>query len=111
MMCWYNTNNGYSDYDVHGPAGPTAFWKGATLEQVASMEDDLLPSDFFLPYGALIDIDSETDPEGDMPYTGEDDEEEDEDEEMAGVEEELSDLIQDASLPLDHGLAPDPGSN
>ncbi|KAK2932496.1 hypothetical protein FoTM2_006954 [Fusarium oxysporum f. sp. vasinfectum] len=56
-----------SDYDAHGPAGPTAFWKGATLAQVANMEDDLLPNDFFLPYGALIDIDSETDPEGEMP--------------------------------------------
>ncbi|KAF5238653.1 hypothetical protein FAUST_5379 [Fusarium austroamericanum] len=94
------------DYDVHGPAGPTAFWKGATLEQVESMEDDLLPNDFFLPYGTLIDIDSETDPEGDMPYSGEDEDEEDEDEEMAGmaVEEELSALIQDASLPLDNSI-------
>ncbi|RFN51958.1 hypothetical protein FIE12Z_3786 [Fusarium flagelliforme] len=94
------------DYDVHGPAGPTAFWKGATLEQVASMEDDLLPNDFFLPYGALI-YDSETDPEGDMPYSGEDDEEEEEDDEMTGlaVAAELSDLIQDASLPLEDSLA------
>ncbi|CAG7560205.1 unnamed protein product [Fusarium equiseti] len=94
------------DYDVHGPAGPTAFWKGATLEQVANMEDDLLPNDFFLPYGALI-YDSETDPEGDMPYSGEDDEEEEEDDEMTGlaVAAELSDLIQDASLPLENSLA------
>ncbi|RGP59693.1 hypothetical protein FSPOR_11130 [Fusarium sporotrichioides] len=94
------------DYDVHGPAGPTAFWKGATLEQVESMEDDLLPNDFFLPYGTLIDIDSETDPEGDMPYSGEDDDEEDEDDEMAGlaVEEELSGLIQDASLPVENSI-------
>lgn len=70
------------------------------------MEDDLLPNDFFLPYGTLIDIDSETDPEGDMPYSGEDEDEEDEDEEMAGmaVEEELSALIQDASLPLDNSI-------
>ncbi|KAF4342215.1 hypothetical protein FBEOM_3857 [Fusarium beomiforme] len=97
-----------SDYDVHGPAGPTAFWKGATLEQVASMEDDLLPNDFFLPYGALIDIDSETDPEGEMPYTGEDDEEEDdEDEEMEGMTagDELTALLHDANLPLEDSLA------
>ncbi|KAH6979517.1 hypothetical protein EDB82DRAFT_449350 [Fusarium venenatum] len=94
------------DYDVHGPAGPTAFWKGATPEQVETMEDDLLPNDFFLPYGTLIDIDSETDPEGEMPYSGEDDDEEDEDDEMAGiaVEEELSGLIQDASLPLQNSI-------
>ncbi|KAH7179428.1 uncharacterized protein B0J16DRAFT_170764 [Fusarium flagelliforme] len=100
------------DYDVHGPAGPTAFWKGATLEQVASMEDDLLPNDFFLPYGALI-YDSETDPEGDMPYSGEDDEEEEEDDEMTGlaVAAELSDLIQDASLPLEDSLANDQALN
>jgi hypothetical protein len=70
------------------------------------MEDDLLPNDFFLPYGALI-YDSETDPEGDMPYSGEDDEEEEEDDEMTGlaVAAELSDLIQDASLPLEDSLA------
>jgi hypothetical protein len=100
------TNCDFSDYDVHGPAGPTAFWKGATPEQVESMEDDLLPNDFFLPYGTLIDIDSETDPEGDMPYSGEDDDEEDEDDEMVGiaVEEELSGLIQDASLPLENSI-------
>ncbi|KAH7249036.1 uncharacterized protein BKA55DRAFT_594856 [Fusarium redolens] len=99
-----------SDYDVHGPAGPTAFWKGATLAQVANMEDDLLPNDFFLPYGALIDIDidSETDPEGEMPYTGEDDEDEDdEDEEMEGTAagEELTALLHDANLPLEESLA------
>ncbi|KAG7416262.1 hypothetical protein Forpe1208_v006372 [Fusarium oxysporum f. sp. rapae] len=96
-----------SDYDVHGPAGPTAFWKGATLAQVANMEDDLLPNDFFLPYGALIDIDSETDPEGEMPYTGEDDEDEDdEDEEMEGAAgEELTALLHDANLPLEESLA------
>ncbi|EXM25426.1 hypothetical protein FOTG_07856 [Fusarium oxysporum f. sp. vasinfectum 25433] len=96
-----------SDYDAHGPAGPTAFWKGATLAQVANMEDDLLPNDFFLPYGALIDIDSETDPEGEMPYTGEDDEDEDdEDEEMEGAAgEELTALLHDANLPLEESLA------
>ncbi|KAF4457008.1 hypothetical protein F53441_1023 [Fusarium austroafricanum] len=98
-----------SDYDIHGPAGPTAFWKGATPEQVATMEDDLLPNDFFLPYGALIDIeDSESDPEGEMPYTGEeDDEDEDEDEEMEGVAtgEELTALLHDANLPLEESLA------
>ncbi|KAI1034052.1 hypothetical protein LB505_003170 [Fusarium chuoi] len=95
-----------SDYDVHGPAGPTAFWKGATLAQVANMEDDLLPNDFFLPYGALIDIDSETDPEGEMPYTGEDDEDEDdEDEEMeAAAGEELTALLREANLPLEESL-------
>ncbi|KAF5000965.1 hypothetical protein FGRMN_1335 [Fusarium graminum] len=94
------------DYDVHGPAGPTAFWKGATPEQVENMEDDLLPSDFFLPYGVLIDIDSETDPEGEMPYSGEDEEEDDEDEEMEGMAtgEELSALIHDANLPLEESL-------
>ncbi|KAG5780153.1 hypothetical protein H9Q73_006199 [Fusarium xylarioides] len=96
-----------SDYDVHGPAGPTAFWKGATLAQVANMEDDLLPNDFFLPYGALIDIDSETDPEGEMPYTGEDDEDEDEDDEEmeAAAGEELTALLHDANLPLEESLA------
>ena len=98
------TNTGRSDYDPYGPAGPTAFWKGATLEQVANMEDGLLPRDFFLPYGALIDIDSESDPEAEMPYSGEDDDEEDEeDEEMEGVAtgEELSALLHDANLPLE----------
>jgi hypothetical protein len=74
------------------------------------MEDDLLPNDFFLPYGALIDIDidSETDPEGEMPYTGEDDEDEDdEDEEMEGTAagEELTALLHDANLPLEESLA------
>ncbi|KAM0185367.1 hypothetical protein ACHAPI_012221 [Fusarium lateritium] len=101
------------DYDVHGPAGPTAFWKSATPEQVENMEDDLLPSDFFLPYGALIDIDSETDPEGEMPYSGEDEEEDDEDEEMEGVAtgEELSALIRDANLPLEESLVNGHGLN
>ncbi|SPJ85489.1 uncharacterized protein FTOL_11270 [Fusarium torulosum] len=101
------------DYDVHGPAGPTAFWKGATPEQVENMEDDLLPSDFFLPYGALIDIDSETDPEGEMPYSGEDEEEDDEDEEMEGAAtgEELSALIHDANLPLEESLVNGHGLN
>ncbi|KAF5647189.1 hypothetical protein F52700_1491 [Fusarium sp. NRRL 52700] len=96
-----------SDYDVHGPAGPTAFWKGATLAQVAHMEDDLLPNDFFLPYDALINIDSETDPEGEMPYTGEDDEDEDDDDEEmeAAAGEELMDLLHDANLTLEESLA------
>jgi hypothetical protein len=77
------------------------------------MEDDLLPSDFFLPYGALIDIDSDTDPEGEMPYTGEDEEEDDEDEEMEGAAtgEELSALIHDANLPLEESLVNGHGLN
>ncbi|KAF5694593.1 hypothetical protein FDENT_1027 [Fusarium denticulatum] len=102
-----------SDYDVHGPAGPTAFWKGATLAQVANMEDDLLPNDFFLPYGALIDIDSETDPEGEMPYTGEDDEDQDDDDEEmeAAAGEELTALLHDANLPLEESLANGPALN
>jgi hypothetical protein len=71
------------------------------------MEDDLLPNDFFLPYGALIDIDSETDPEGEMPYTGEDDEDEDEDDEEmeAAAGEELTALLHDANLPVEASLA------
>ncbi|KAF4975139.1 hypothetical protein FZEAL_8038 [Fusarium zealandicum] len=95
------------DYDAHGPVGPTAFWKGATPDQMATMEDDLLPSDFFLPYGALIDIDSETDPEAEMDYIADDDdEEEEEDEEMAGVMAgELPGLLLDASLGLNAGAS------
>ncbi|KAM5348214.1 hypothetical protein ACJ41O_008038 [Fusarium nematophilum] len=89
------------DYDIHGPAGPTAFWKGATLEQVATMEDDLLPSDFFLPYGALIDVDSETDPEAELDFVADpdDDDDDDDEEEMTGVVAgELTDLLLDAAL-------------
>ncbi|EEU40885.1 uncharacterized protein NECHADRAFT_58210 [Fusarium vanettenii 77-13-4] len=87
------------DYDGHGPAGPTAFWKVGTADQVANMEDDLLPNALFLPYAALIDMDAEIDLEADMSYNSDDeDEEDDDDDEMDG--EELSELLHDAELPL-----------
>ncbi|KAI8679778.1 F-box domain-containing protein [Fusarium keratoplasticum] len=87
------------DYDDHGPAGPTAFWKVGTADQVANMEDDLLPNALFLPYAALIDMDAEIDLEADMSYNSDDeDDEDDDDDEMDG--EELSELLHDAELPL-----------
>ena len=87
------------DYDDHGPAGPTAFWKVGTADQVANMEDDLLPNALFLPYAALIDMDAEIDLEADMSYNSDDEDDEDDDDgEMDG--EELSELLHDAELPL-----------
>lgn len=65
------------------------------------MEDDLLPSDFFLPYGALIDMDSESDPEAEMDYTAEEEEEEEDDELLLGSGDlggELPGLLLDAEM-------------
>ncbi|KAF5004515.1 hypothetical protein FDECE_8999 [Fusarium decemcellulare] len=91
------------DYDVHGPAGPTAFWKSTWLKEAAKIEDDLLPNDFFIPYAGLIDLDFETDPEAETPYSAEDenDEDDEEDEDMGVAAEELPALLQDAGLPLE----------
>ncbi|RSM18436.1 hypothetical protein CDV31_002761 [Fusarium ambrosium] len=87
------------DYDDHGPAGPTAFWKVGTADQVANMEDDLLPNALFLPYAALIDMEAEIDLEADMSYDTDDDDEDDDDgEDMDGGE--LTDLLHEAQLPL-----------
>ncbi|KAM0431842.1 hypothetical protein ACHAPT_005093 [Fusarium lateritium] len=88
------------DYDAHGPAGPTAFWKVGTPDQIANMEDDLLPNALFLPYAALIDMDAEIDLEADMSYDSDDDsDDDDDDEEMDGAE--LPALLHDAELSLE----------
>ncbi|KAH7017355.1 hypothetical protein EDB80DRAFT_282335 [Ilyonectria destructans] len=65
------------DYDAHGPAGPTAFWKGPTRDRALPQEDDMLPNDFFVPYAILLHVDGE-DEDDDDEY-GDDDDDQDED--------------------------------
>lgn len=87
-----------SDYDEHGPVGPTAFWKASDSEAPYGKITDILPSGF-LAYSALVSVD-ESDPEGEMDYTAEDDEEEDDDLEIdyEMLRGELPALLLDAEL-------------
>lgn len=64
------------DYDAHGPAGPTAFWKGPTRDR-ALPQDDMLPNDFFVPYAILLHVDGEDEDDDDEYGDDEDDPEED----------------------------------
>ncbi|KAH7150044.1 hypothetical protein B0J13DRAFT_620381 [Dactylonectria estremocensis] len=42
------------DYDAHGPAGPSAFWKGP-MGKVERVGDHMLPVDFFETHGVNVD--------------------------------------------------------
>ena len=86
------------DFDPHGPAGPTAFWKASDSEGAANTVHDLLTNDFLLTYSTVAYLD-DSDPEAEMDY--EDDEEDEEMDELSDAEpisNELTGLLMDAQL-------------
>ncbi|KAL6836509.1 hypothetical protein J3E69DRAFT_373520 [Trichoderma sp. SZMC 28015] len=86
------------DYDPHGPCGPSAFWKASDSE-TAHGTHAVLPRNFLL-WSALIQME-DSDPEGDMEYTMENEEEEEEDDsESEPVANELPELLLDAELEI-----------
>ncbi|KAK7420852.1 hypothetical protein QQZ08_010181 [Neonectria magnoliae] len=89
------------DYDVHGPAGPTAFWKASSRGQIHRLEDALLPSEFLVQYGALgLELDEEEDEDEDEDEEGpEEDEEGDEEEDDDDGEEETEEIDISNELP------------
>ncbi|PNY28769.1 Uncharacterized protein TCAP_01314 [Tolypocladium capitatum] len=86
------------DFDRHGPAGPTAFWKASDTAGTADTIHDLLTNDFLLTYSTVAYMD-DSDPEAEMDYEDEDDDEElDEDMDAEPVSNELPGLLLDAQL-------------
>lgn len=87
-----------SEYDAHGPVGPTAFWKASDSEAPYGQITDILPSGF-LAYSALVAVD-DSDPEGEMDYSADEDDEEDDDLEIdyEMLRGELPALLMDAEL-------------
>lgn len=57
-----------SDYDPHGPAGPTAFWKASDSETARNTLHEVLPSDFFIAYTTLAGMD-DSDDDGELDET------------------------------------------
>lgn len=88
------------DFDPHGPAGPTAFWKASDAEVSGNAIHEVLPNDFFLAYSTLVAMDeSESDPEAELDYMIDEDEEDDEDDiDMEPIAGELPGLLLDAEM-------------
>ncbi|CAM1511555.1 Fc.00g090680.m01.CDS01 [Cosmosporella sp. VM-42] len=81
-----------SDYDVHGPAGPTAFWKASDATEA------MLPNEFFMPHGPLLDLD--------LDSSDFDEDEQMEDEVVqAEVADELLGLLVEADMNVEDVLA------
>ncbi|KAF7543558.1 hypothetical protein G7Z17_g10638 [Cylindrodendrum hubeiense] len=93
------------DYDAHGPAGPTAFWKGPMRDRAKRVGDDMLPSEFFVPYAILLRMDVDPDGHEDAGSdNGEDDYEDDDDD---GEEE-----VQQVTITVETNRPPpDPDTN
>ncbi|PHH75795.1 hypothetical protein CDD82_4283 [Ophiocordyceps australis] len=86
------------DYDVHGPAGPTAFWKASESEATADTMHDVLNNDFLVTYNTIAYME-DSDPEAEMDYEDDEDEEYvDENIEAEPVADELPGLLRDAQL-------------
>ncbi|POR36209.1 Uncharacterized protein TPAR_03560 [Tolypocladium paradoxum] len=86
------------DFDVHGPAGPTAFWKASDTAGTVDTIHDLLTNDFLLTYSTVAYMD-DSDPEAEMDYEDEEDDEElDDDVDAEPVSNELPGLLLDAQL-------------
>ena len=89
-----------SEYDAHGPVGPTAIWKASDSEAPYGKIADILPTGF-LAYSALLSGE-ESDPEAEMDYTADEDEEDEEELEIDYdmLRGELPALLLDANLEL-----------
>ncbi|KAK5998638.1 hypothetical protein PT974_01019 [Cladobotryum mycophilum] len=95
------------DYDPHGPVGPTAFWKASDDENARDLHAPihaLIPSEFLL-WGTLIEMAelADSDPEGDMDFTIQEEDDDDVEENESGselIDSELPDLLIDAQLEI-----------
>ncbi|TQV96520.1 F-box domain-containing protein [Cordyceps javanica] len=89
-----------SEYDAHGPVGPTAIWKASDSEAPYGKIADILPTGF-LAYSALVSVD-DSDPESEMDYTAEEDDEEEEELEIdyETLRGELPALLLDANMEI-----------
>ncbi|KAM3499304.1 hypothetical protein MY11210_009621 [Beauveria gryllotalpidicola] len=89
-----------SEYDAHGPVGPTAIWKASDSEAPYGKIADILPTGF-LAYSALLSVD-DSDPEGEMDYTADEEEEEEEEMEIDFdlLRGELPALLLDANMEI-----------
>lgn len=88
------------DYDIHGPAGPTAFWKAADAENPReALLDGVteIPVEPTLPFGILEHIASSGD---EMEVSDDDDDDDMSDEDLEPISSELPGLLQDAELEL-----------
>lgn len=93
MGFWFD-----SDYDAHGPIGPTAIWKASDSEASYVQITDILPTGF-LAYSALVSAD-DSDPEGEMDYMADEEDEEEEELEIdyETLRGELPALLLDANM-------------
>lgn len=89
-----------SEFDRHGPVGPTATWKASDSDAPYGRISDILPTGF-LAYSALASAD-DSDPESQMDYSAEEEEEEDEELEIdfETLQGELPALLLDANLEI-----------
>lgn len=91
--------NFISDYDIHGPVGPTAFWKAADCknprEALLKGASDMIMQPEWLE-GVIVTFENE---EGES----EDDDDDDEnwDAGLDPVDDELPGLLEDAEMDLD----------
>ncbi|VUC25352.1 unnamed protein product [Clonostachys rosea] len=88
-----------SDYDIHGPVGPTAFWKAADCENprealLKGASDMILQPEWI--EGVVITFENE-----DGESEDDDDNDEDWDADLDPVEDELPGLLEDAEMDLD----------
>ncbi|OAA62321.1 F-box domain, Skp2-like protein [Cordyceps fumosorosea ARSEF 2679] len=104
-----------SDYDAHGPVGPTALWKVSdSLEPYATAA--ALPPDL-LVYSGLLGYGSDFEGEMDYEAGGDDDDEDDEmDEEEEGIDNEalqgeLPALLLEANMDIVTIVPPGEGEN
>lgn len=79
-----------SDYDPHGPCGPTAFWKVSDRD-VRHDNDRFVVNDYFPIVEGYGDDSEEEDSDGEFHVDHQVDEEEDEDEDEGWDEEEEGD--------------------
>lgn len=78
-----------SDYDPHGPVGPTAFWKAADDDRI-----NMFPSALWVPHHSTIGVGDDSDIESWM--------EDEMDEEVGEVDgEEVDDLLAEADMAVD----------
>ncbi|KAM3453992.1 hypothetical protein NHJ6243_009004 [Beauveria neobassiana] len=89
-----------SEYDAHGPVGPTAIWKASDSEAPYGKIADILPTGF-LAYSALVSVE-DSDPEGEMDYTADEEDEEEEEMEIDVdlLRGELPALLLDANMEI-----------
>lgn len=89
------------DYDIHGPAGPTAFWKAADAE---NPRDTLLQGFggiLVRSTGAVGLVGETVSSEDGLDFMDEDDDEDDDwDDGLEPIADELPGLLQDAEMEL-----------